>query len=122
MDNQVSYLRAAPPTNDDRGSLKLLARFYCLFGGLIVIGGIGIGITNLNDLKAVGGAIVCFAIGSMLLSLGLSMSYHRYRIFSLVIASMTSLGFPIGTVLGIWTIVVLLRPGVKQIYRDHRQI
>ena len=120
MNSRLSHSKIEPSTNDDRGSLKLLAIFYCVFGALGLVGGLGIGITNSDNLAALGGAILCSGIFMMLLGSGLSMLYHRYRIFSLIAASITCLGFPAGTVLGIWTIVVLRRPGVKQIYLERQ--
>jgi hypothetical protein len=116
LDKPLPHRGNEQSTNDDRGSLNLLAKCHIIFGVLGLTGGIGIGITNWDDSMALGGAIVCSMIFALLLGSGLSMLYHCYRNFSLVVASIISLGFPAGTILGVWIIVVLRRPGVKQLY------
>jgi hypothetical protein len=40
---------------------------------------------------------------------------HGYR-FIFAVACLECLGFPFGTVLGVFTLVVLLRPSVKQLF------
>jgi hypothetical protein len=41
---------------------------------------------------------------------------RRARTFSLIIAGVSCLGFPFGTVLGVFTLVVLLRDSVREEY------
>lgn len=47
---------------------------------------------------------------------GLSIRARRWRIFSLIVAGINCLGFPFGTVLGVFTFVVLLRESVIEVY------
>lgn len=42
---------------------------------------------------------------------------RRARTFSLVVAGVSCFGFPFGTVLGVFTLVVLLRESVAELYR-----
>ncbi len=66
--------------------------FYLFFGVLLVAGGLG----NLIS--------------------GVFIRKKRNRIFSLVIAGINCVQFPFGTVLGVFTFLVLLRDSVREIY------
>jgi len=63
-------------------------------------------------------AMVALIPISISLASGISMIRRRYSTFSTIIASITRLVIPIGTILGIWTLVVLNKPGVQAIYRE----
>ena len=41
---------------------------------------------------------------------------HKHYIFCLVMASLNCLFMPFGTILGVFTIVVLMRPSVKTLF------
>ncbi len=71
----------------------LMHIFYAAFGVLFVLGGI-----------------------ANLLS-GLFIRQRRYRTFSLVVAGLDCLNMPLGTLLGVFTFVVLLRESVREAYR-----
>ena len=45
---------------------------------------------------------------------------RRSRVFSLVMAGVNCLSVPIGTTLGVFTFIVLLRPSVQALYDQHR--
>jgi hypothetical protein len=47
---------------------------------------------------------------------GLSIRARRWRVFSLIVAGINCLCFPFGTVLGVFTFVVLLRESVAEAY------
>ena len=59
---------------------------------------------------------VIVASGAANLISGRCIQQRRGRIFSLVVAGMNCLCFPLGTVLGVFTFVLLLRDSVTQIY------
>lgn len=66
--------------------------FYLFFGGLLLLGGAG----NLIS--------------------GMFMRNQKNRTFSLIIAGINCLQFPLGTALGVFTFIVLLRDSVREIY------
>lgn len=47
---------------------------------------------------------------------GVFIGRKRYREFSLVVAFINCVHIPFGTVLGVFTIIVLLRPSVREVY------
>jgi hypothetical protein len=68
--------------------------FYAVFGALIAAGGVG------NFLS------------------GLFIRRRTNRTFSIVMAGINCISFPFGTLLGVFTIIVLLRASVREIYED----
>jgi hypothetical protein len=117
MPHELAYVRPQPPSADDRGTLKLLGIFYCAFGGMEIAG-----ITLMLFLNFLHPPIPLAVIGVLLVPMGLftlsgvCMLTKRFRVFSFAVAICTCLAFPIGTMLGVWTIVVLNKPGVGQLY------
>lgn len=87
--------RSGPPP---QALLPLLMVFYFIFGAWFLISAI------LNVLS------------------GLFLHERKYRTFSLVVAGLNCVHLPVGTVLGIFTIIVLLRPSVQEIYDGGRQM
>lgn len=49
---------------------------------------------------------------------GLYLRQKKNRTFSLVIAGLNCLQMPFGTVLGVFTLIVLMRPSVRQLYGE----
>jgi hypothetical protein len=125
-----------PPSPDDQ-HIKLLAIFYYVAAGLSLFGAcfglvyVGIGAAMLGapvetapgepSVGAVGGVMI--GVGALVLGLSflsgllqfLTARYlgqRTHRIFCLVIAGINCLSVPLGTILGIFTIVVLVRPSV----------
>jgi hypothetical protein len=47
---------------------------------------------------------------------GLCIRAKRYRTFSLVVAAINCLHIPLGTVLGVFTLIVLIRDSVRELY------
>ena len=54
------------------------------------------------------------AIGNLLS--GLYLRARKYRMFSIIVAALNCLQIPFGTVLGVFTIVVLVRESVRELY------
>lgn len=74
---------------------------------------------------SVGWVLVCLGLGLMLLvwTMGILIIYsgrclkaRRKWMFSVVIAGIMCLNMPLGTILGVFTLVVLLRDSVKHLY------
>lgn len=49
---------------------------------------------------------------------GLCISARRHRVFSLIVAGIDCLFVPLGTVLGVFTMVVLVRDSVRGMYKE----
>jgi hypothetical protein len=118
MVTQIPYMTPKPPTEDDRGVLKILAIFHCCIGGLAMLGVGMMGIINSDDPVVRRIAMMTFVLCAVFFGSGLSMSFHRYRIFSLIVALITCFAFPAGTILGVWTMVALCKPGISLIYQE----
>jgi hypothetical protein len=60
----------------------------------------------------------CWVLTSVMLNLvsGLFILRRKHRVFSLVVAAINCLHLPLGTVLGVFTIVVLMRQSVLELY------
>ncbi|MBL8819008.1 MAG: hypothetical protein JNL58_23465 [Planctomyces sp.] len=61
---------------------------------------------------------VAWAIGICIILSGKYLSEQRRRVFSIVIAAISCASFPIGTALGVFTLIVLLRPSVIKLYKS----
>jgi len=127
-----------PSSSRDDEHLKLLAIFHYVMGGLSFLGSLGgafymfAGFVLFRNLPAptstssappaeigwifafVGGLIVllCVAIGVCLIIAGRTLTARRNRTFCLVVAGINCLHFPLGTTLGVFTFIVLMRPSV----------
>jgi hypothetical protein len=62
------------------------------------------------------GAIWFVTSGILNLISGLCLRARKGRTFSLVVAGINCLHIPLGTVLGVFTIVVLIRDSVRELY------
>jgi len=127
--------------NQDEEHLKLLSILHYVWGGLTVVGccigglyaliGGGVLVAALaNDghngpPAAVGG--VFFFIGGFIALLaatfsvltilaGRSLARRKHYIFCMVMACVSCLSIPLGTALGVFTMIVLMRPSVKQLF------
>jgi hypothetical protein len=60
--------------------------------------------------------IVGFAFAVCVILAGRYINKRRHYIFCLVIASLNCLFMPFGTILGVFTIVILMRPSVKELF------
>ena len=126
---------------NDAEHLRLLAIFHFVIGGLtglfslfpLLHLGIGLAIvTGAIDNSGPGGPPPAFGwifvvIGGGAILLGMTaaiciavagdkLSTHTGYLYCLVIAGIECMFMPLGTVLGVFTIIVLLRPTVKQMF------
>jgi len=141
--NQIPPPFLSPPSKDAE-HLKLLAIFHFVFAGLAVLGiaflylHYAIMSTVMNDpkfwrvQKARGFSPqefitvfrLCYLFPGILFLGGglinvLSGSFLRARtnrMFSLIVAGLDCLQIPLGTVLGVFTIIVLMRDSVRALY------
>jgi hypothetical protein len=56
-------------------------------------------------------------VGGLNLYSARCMQHRKHRVFSLVIAGINCMSFPLGTVLGVFTFMVLLRESVSRMYQ-----
>jgi uncharacterized membrane protein HdeD (DUF308 family) len=62
------------------------------------------------------GAVWFVASGILNLISGLCLRARKGRTFSLVVAGINCLHIPLGTVLGVFTIIVLIRDSMRELY------
>ena len=145
----LAYSQAAQATNDPE-HLRLLALFHYIYGGLtavlssFAIFHIVIGLVMVRDPTAfpmpptgpgmpfnpgymflIMGSIVVasgWTLGTLTILSGRCISFRRARVFSLVIAGINCAFFPFGTLLGVFTFIVLLRPSVAALYAWQRSL
>jgi hypothetical protein len=69
-----------------------------------------------------GGAMMCMGLGYAVLVAfaGRSLARTRHWTFVIVVAALSCAFFPFGTVLGVFTIIVLARPDVKVLFQPPR--
>jgi len=72
----------------------------------------------------IGGGVVLlgWTLGGLTIYSGLCMRRRQRHTFSLVMAAINCLSFPFGTALGVFTLIVLLRPSVKAEYEYRRTL
>ena len=130
--------------DQDQEHLRLLSLFHYIVGGIIglfaclpifhVIAGIAIlngtfpKMPNQPELPAfagwffIGGGTFFILAGWTLaigvLLAGRMLARRRYYVFCLVVAAIECLFIPFGTVLGVFTIIVLVRPSVKPLFEQ----
>jgi hypothetical protein len=125
----------------DESHLNLLSIFYFIFGGLGLLGGGFLAVHYLimnafmtgrfgpqtgpqppqefflimQVMYVVMGFLLVVGTAANLAS-GLFLRRRRHRIFSMVVAGLNCLQFPLGTALGVFTFIVLLRESVRAGY------
>jgi hypothetical protein len=128
--------------NKDLQHLKILSIFHYILGGLIAAGSsvfifhFAVGVTMILSPASMGaapspppimgwlfaflgGAAVLFGwgIGIGLIVAGRFLNRRRHHLFCMVTAGIVAALFhPLGTALGVFTIIVLLRPSVKRLF------
>jgi len=125
--------------NQDEQYLKLLSIFHYVVGGLAALFacmpiihlsiGIAMLVGAIDDAPAFIGlmfvvmAVLFIAFGwtlaVCLIVAGRCLAKRKRYIFCLVIAAISCMFMPFGTVLGIFTIIVLMRPSVKELFTDN---
>ena len=131
----------------DEQHLKLLSVFYYVFAGLSLLGicfgllyaGFGLAMVYAPDrfsgggsseelppvvgwlTAAFGGFMLVLSCTSavLLLLTGRYLVRQKHRTFCLVIAGLSCLSVPLGTLLGVFTFIVLLRPSVIELFRQN---
>jgi hypothetical protein len=127
--------------NPDLQHLRLLSIFHYLVGGMLMVVAsiplihftIGIMMVFAPGSMSKGapppavvgwmmimiaGAVVVLGWGLAiaLMLAGRFLSQHKHHLFCLIVAGVTTLFQPFGTILGVFTIIVLVRPSVKQLF------
>lgn len=71
-------------------------------------------------MKVIYGGIALWCVVSLILNLlsGLFLRERRHRTFSFVVAALNCLHIPFGTVLGVFTIIVLVKDSVRELYEQ----
>jgi hypothetical protein len=136
--------QAGVPTPEDESNLNVLAICHYVYGGfhavgglfgiiyvviglMIAAGGMGAGASAgggpppaaIGGIVAVFGGVISLFIwvmAALVIYSGVSLKKRRRRTLSFVTACICCLNVPLGTALGVFTIIVLNRAGVKAIY------
>lgn len=140
---QVSLPPPNPQAMQDAENLKLLAIFHYLLGGLtaligcfpiihVVFGAVVVS-GSLSHMGSAGGApppafgwlfivvgalccLLAWIFAALMIVSGKRLSERKGWTFCFVIACICCLSVPMGPVLGVFTILVLLRPSVKALF------
>jgi len=108
------------PNSNDSYDLKVIAIFTDILGVAGLFGPI-LGLT-LSDDPSMRLPLILMLIGTLSVAAsGLFIHCRRLRIFSLIIAALLCLMFPLGTILGISTLRILSRDTVIALYRQPRE-
>lgn len=126
--------------NQDQEHLRLLSIFHYIVGGIAALFSflpvihLAFGILFLVAPHRMGGSpppqflgwifiimgggfmLIGWAFAVCVILAGRYIVRHKHYIFCLVIASLNCLFMPFGTILGVFTIVVLIRPSVKALF------
>ncbi len=142
MDQPIEYATPYQPPNADQEHLRLLRIFHFVLGGLFLLFGcfpiihVAIGMlivtgklpadngghippSSMGYLFVVLGIFIIALFWVMALCLFMSgwfLGKRQHYMFSFVVAALSCLQIPLGTVLGVFTIMVLSRPSVKAMY------
>ena len=129
----------APVTQPDQEHLRLLSVFHYVAGGMLalfacigliyVVMGLAISFAPNRGggpppavfgvlFSFLGGAflVIGWTVAALLVLAGRSLAQRRRYTFCLVMAAVCCLWMPIGTVLGVFTIIVLMRPSVQAMF------
>jgi len=128
--------------NQDREHVRLLAVFHYVVAGLVAIFSLipvihlSIGIAMVSgafplpkpgepDVRFIGWFLVAFAaifigcgltLAAFIAIAGRNLWLHRRHLFCLVVAAVSCVFIPFGLVLGVFTIIVLMRPSVRELF------
>ena len=117
MTNPVQYAHNNPPSAEDAANLRLLAVCQIAFGGLGLLIGALVAMSMTGDPEFQRLVLVLLSADLFCVLSGICMFLVRFRIFSMVVAAITCVVFPVGTIMGIWALIVLCRDGVKELYK-----
>jgi hypothetical protein len=133
--------------NQDDEHLKLLSTFHYVVGGLtalfslfgifhLIFGLVMILAPGKLDAKGppppaflgwlfaiIGGLVIGigWTVAAFIATAGRFLARHKHYLFCLVMAGIECLMAPFGTVLGVFTIIVLIRPSVQQLFAAANQ-
>ena len=112
------------------GGLKLFASLivliYVIIGIVMVLAGINVGEF---EMQLSGWIFIIFgfftfllvvALGVLSLLCGKYLKQRRNRIFCMVMAALACFNAPLGTVLGVFTILEIEKPEIKKIFEDNK--
>jgi hypothetical protein len=128
--------------NDDEKYLKLLSVFHYVVGGLAAFFacipiihlsiGIAILVGAIDDapdfagflLAMIGmiGILMGWTLAVCIIIAGRCLAKRKRYMFCLVIAAISCIFMPFGTVLGVFTIIVLMRPSVKELFATSKAL
>jgi len=144
MNPPIPPATAPAPAADDAEHLRLLTLFHYVVAGLLaffslfpvvhlVVGAVMLFLPGKFNqpsgdvalTRVMGAFFVCFAL--LIIACGLALaisaawsgrliSHRHHHTFSVVVAALLCLFMPFGTVLGVFTLIVLSRPSVKALY------
>lgn len=113
------------------GGLKLFAALfvliYVILGAGMLVGGTQTGEVELmmtgGIFLVVGlfGTLIVVALGIMSILCGKYLREHRNRMFCLVMSGLACANAPLGTILGIFTILEIEKPEIKKEFEENEQ-
>ena len=127
--------------NQDLEHLRLLSIFHYVVGGMmaffacIPIIHVVIGIVMLRNPGGFGGQppppfigllfviiggtviLIGWVLAALVIISGRFLTQRKHYVYCLVIAGVSCLFMPVGTILGVFTIIVLVRPSVKGLFQ-----
>jgi hypothetical protein len=126
MDEDLQHLNLLSVFHYVAGTLTALLSCLCIFHITLGIAMITGRLPGPNQPPADFGWMFVFIGGIFLLSgwafaicmilAGRKLKQHRWRLYCLVVAGLETMLMPFGTILGIFTIVVLAKPQVKELF------
>jgi hypothetical protein len=143
---QHAYRGSPMPSQEDAAHLNALAVCHFVYGGIVALVGlvglvyviIGFAVASaiathgdrgasvaIGGIFAVIGVMVLLFVGAKAAAViysGLCLQKRRHMTFSFVMAAICCLAIPIGTALGVFTLVVLSRPSVKALYDQYKML
>jgi hypothetical protein len=137
----IPYASSVPTESVDGGHLKAIVICHYVWGGVVMLFScvfivhIIMGIMMVKGQFPTNGGpslpnqfgymVICigsaavllgWALGILTIISGRAIARRRWRVFSLVIAGLNCASLPFGTLLGVFTFLVLLRPSVRALY------
>jgi hypothetical protein len=135
----------SPPTRDvDLQHLKALSICHYVLGALTALGSsvllihLGMGITMIVSPSTISGGsepppafmgwlfvliggvgiTVGWTFSALIIMAGRFLARRKHHLFCLIMAAVScAVSVPLGTILGVFTLIVLLRPSVKELFR-----
>ncbi len=86
------------PSDSGDAFARMMGLLFILFGGVFILGG--------------------WALAACMIAVGRLLALRRRYTFCLIVAGVECIFMPIGTALGIFSLIVLLRPSVQKLFGD----